>query len=75
MHLLARTVSGLRVELVVRDHSEKLLHSGSSFAVNTIFALSRLLVVLQAMGQSPELMSLRTIRGEVFIVQLNALGQ
>ena len=28
MHPLARTVGGLRVELVVRDHSEKLLHSG-----------------------------------------------
>ncbi len=53
MHLLAWTVSGLRVELVVRDHSEKLLHSGSSFAVNAIFTLSRLLVVLQATGDGP----------------------
>jgi hypothetical protein len=60
MHLLARTVSGLRVELVVRDHSENFCIQGSSFAVNTIFALTRLLVV-QAAGQSLELMRLRTI--------------
>lgn len=49
MHLLARTVSGLRVELVVRDHSENICIQGHHLR-SMRFSLTRLLVVFVVSG-------------------------
>lgn len=77
MHLLARTQSGLREELVVRDHSENLCIQGHLLR-SIRFSLSLgFLVVLKATGQSSGLMGLRTMLRREFIhrFELSACGQ
>lgn len=54
MHLLARTVSGLREELVVRDHSENFCIQGHHLRSIRFLLSLGCFVMLQAVSRSPD---------------------